>query len=98
MRQTLKNLGQAAPILLFIASMAGCSSSNIRSDYDRGTDFGAYKTYNFIDGAGPDYEGYQKRDCRAIRGNRNYSSTTMTRALMPSLVPSWPKRSSTICR
>ncbi|MEE8308084.1 MAG: DUF4136 domain-containing protein [Gammaproteobacteria bacterium] len=52
-------LFRALILLLIGYAVSGCSSSNIRSDYDRGTDFGAYKTYNFIDGAGPDYEGYQ---------------------------------------
>lgn len=59
MEGTLKNFGQIAPILLFVICMAGCSSSNIRSDYDHTADFGSYKTYDFIEGAGPDYEGYE---------------------------------------
>ena len=47
-------------LLLAIAYvLGGCSTSNIRSDYDPDVDFGAYETYNFIDGAGPDYEGYE---------------------------------------
>jgi len=47
-------------ILLFIASLAGCSSGGkLRSDYDHGTDFGAYQTWNFIEDAGPDYDGYE---------------------------------------
>lgn len=44
---------------LLIAS--GCSTTNIRSDYDPNADFGSYETWNFIDGAGPDdgeYEGF----------------------------------------
>lgn len=47
-------------LLLLLATMAfgGCSSSNIRSDYDRAVDFAQYRTYNFIQGAGPDREGY----------------------------------------
>jgi len=40
-------------------AVSGCSSSNIRSDYDHDANFGAYKTYNFIEGAGSDYEGYE---------------------------------------
>jgi len=48
-------------VLVFLIGYAvsGCSSNNIRSDYDHDADFGAYKTYDFIDGAGPDYEGYE---------------------------------------
>ena len=47
-------------VLIFLASLAGCSSSGkLRSDYDHGADFGAYKTWDFIDGAGPDYQGYE---------------------------------------
>lgn len=35
--------------LLMIAYLSGCASSpKIRSDYDRGVDFGSYKTYNFM--------------------------------------------------
>jgi hypothetical protein len=52
-------------ILLIIAGLAGCSSSGtLRSDYDRGADFGAYQTWNFIDGAGPDHRGYESRFTR----------------------------------
>jgi len=47
-------------ILMFFASMAGCSSGgSIIGDYDPGNDFGAYQTWDFIEGAGPDYEGYE---------------------------------------
>jgi hypothetical protein len=47
-------------ILVFFGGLAGCSSSGtLRSDYDHSADFGAYKTWNFMDGAGPDYEGYE---------------------------------------
>jgi len=44
--------------LLIGAAMGGCSSNNIRSDYDHDADFGAYETYNFIDGASANREGY----------------------------------------
>ena len=50
---------RAAILLLVGYALGGCSSSNIRSDYDQDVDFGTYKTYDFIDGAGPDYEGYE---------------------------------------
>ena len=54
------NLLRIAVILLFIAGIAGCSSGGkLRSDYDRGADFGSYQTWNFIEDAGPDYAGYE---------------------------------------
>ncbi|RLA33067.1 MAG: DUF4136 domain-containing protein, partial [Gammaproteobacteria bacterium] len=47
-------------ILIFFASMAGCSSGpSIIGDYDPGNNFGAYQTWDFIEDAGPDYEGYE---------------------------------------
>ena len=47
-------------ILLFVAGVAGCSSSaTLRSDYDHGANFGAYQTWDFIEDAGPDYAGYE---------------------------------------
>ena len=49
-----------AVLLAVIAALAGCSSGGkLRSDYDPGADFGAYKTWNFIEDAGPDYAGYE---------------------------------------
>jgi hypothetical protein len=46
--------------MLLAFSIAGCASGpDIRSDYDRTANFGAYNTYNFVDGAGPDYGEYQ---------------------------------------
>ncbi len=54
------NLLRIAVILLFIGGIAGCSSGGkLRSDYDRGADFGSYQTWNFIEDAGPDYAGYE---------------------------------------
>ena len=39
---------------------AGCSSGpNLRSAYDDSVDFSQYKTYNYIDGAGPNSDNYQ---------------------------------------
>jgi len=43
-------------LILSVCAFAGCASTpDVRSDYDAGADFGAYNTYNFIEGAGPDY-------------------------------------------
>jgi hypothetical protein len=47
-------------ILLLFAGLGGCASKpDLRFDYDRSADFGAYKTWNFIKDAGPDYAGYE---------------------------------------
>ena len=48
----------AASMLLVFAS--GCSSqSKLRSAYDDSVDFSQYNTYNYIEGAGPNSDGYQ---------------------------------------
>jgi hypothetical protein len=45
--------------LVFI-SLGGCASGpNIMYDYDRSADFGSYRTYNFMEGAGPETGDYQ---------------------------------------
>jgi len=45
---------------LFMFSISGCASGpKVMTDYDKAADFGSYKTYNFVDGAGPDYGEYQ---------------------------------------
>ena len=47
-------------IAMLALFLSACSSApDIRSDYDRAADFSGYRTYNFIDGAGPDGQGYQ---------------------------------------
>ena len=49
-----------AVLLLLAAAFTGCSSgAKIRSDYDHTANFGAYKTYNFMEGAGPESNSYQ---------------------------------------
>ena len=48
--------GIAMPALLLTACASG---PNVRSDYDKSADFGSYSTYAFMDGAGPDGDGYQ---------------------------------------
>lgn len=45
--------------ILAVLTLVGCATSNIRYDYDESVDFGQYKTYDFMPGAGPDDEGYQ---------------------------------------
>lgn len=48
----------AATMLIFFAS--GCSSqAKLRSAYDDSVDFSQYKTYNYIEGAGPNSDNYQ---------------------------------------
>jgi len=45
---------------LAITALGGCASGpNIIYDYDRSANFGAYRTYNFMEGAGPDTGDYQ---------------------------------------
>jgi len=48
----------AASMLVVFAS--GCSSqAKLRSAYDDSVDFSQYNTYNYIEGAGPNSDGYQ---------------------------------------
>jgi hypothetical protein len=47
-------------LALAFISLGGCASGgNILYDYDRSADFGAYRTYNFFENAGPDAGDYQ---------------------------------------
>jgi hypothetical protein len=47
-------------ILLAVLAITGCASvPNVLTDYDRDADFGAYHTYNFVEGAGPDHGNVQ---------------------------------------
>ena len=47
-------------LITLLALASGCSSTgNLRSDYDPRADFGAYKTYNFMENAGPEGGNYQ---------------------------------------
>ena len=48
-------------VLLFMGyALAGCASGpDILVDYDDNAPFGSYKTYNFMEGAGPDHGNYQ---------------------------------------
>lgn len=48
-----------ASVLLAAISMTGCSSGNLRSDYDKRIDFSQYRTYNYYEGAGPEADDYQ---------------------------------------
>jgi len=58
-RQQLGNSGGLLLILAFI-SLGGCASGgNIIYDYDHGADFSSYRTYNFMQGAGPNTGDYQ---------------------------------------
>ena len=50
---------KAAFAVLVLFMLGGCASDNIRADYDRTVDFSKYNTYNYIEGAGPDNEGYE---------------------------------------
>lgn len=47
-------------ISLLVLFASGCSSqSKLRSAYDDSVDFSQYKTYNYIEGAGPNSDNYQ---------------------------------------
>ena len=59
----IKNLSatlRLASVTTFMAGLAACASTaSIYSDFDPAVDFASYKTWNFFDNAGPDYEGYE---------------------------------------
>jgi hypothetical protein len=58
-QQRLKPISRLV-LILSASAFAGCASSpDIMSDYDPGANFGVYNTYNFVEGAGPDYGNYQ---------------------------------------
>jgi hypothetical protein len=47
-------------LLLIALSFSGCASGpKVMTDYDKTAEFGSYTTYNFVEGAGPDYGEYQ---------------------------------------
>lgn len=55
----MKKIVTIASLLLMSASLTGCASGNLRSDYDKSVDFSQYNTYNFYEGAGPESDAYQ---------------------------------------
>ena len=60
MRIKFSRLVTSLVALLMIANLSGCASGpKIRSDHDQSADFGAYKTYNFMEHPTPDsYESF----------------------------------------
>jgi len=58
-QQPLKKLSSYVLVVSACAVASCASSPDIISDYDQGANFAAYNTYNFVDGAGPDYSNYQ---------------------------------------
>ena len=48
-----------AGVVLGALAVSGCSTTDIRSDYDDNVDFGRYTTYNFYEDAGPESTNYQ---------------------------------------
>ena len=52
--------------VLLAFSLTGCASSGkLRSDYDQDADFGAYRTYNFMEHDGDDqYQSLFHQKCR----------------------------------
>jgi hypothetical protein len=60
MIQFLQRTFKTSTVLFLLAVSAGCASgAKINSDYDGTADFGSYKTWEFIEDAGPDYDGYE---------------------------------------
>jgi hypothetical protein len=60
MPQEKQRVSEFIVLMLVACALGGCSSGpNIRADYDRSADFGSYKTYNFMEGAGPENSSYQ---------------------------------------
>ncbi|MDH4049716.1 MAG: DUF4136 domain-containing protein [Gammaproteobacteria bacterium] len=59
----MTNIPKSLPLIalaLVVTTVSACSSGgSIRSDYDREADFSMYRTYDFMEGAGPDREGYE---------------------------------------
>ena len=55
----LRPLSKVVGLALIAMAASGCSSNNIRSDYDPSADFSQYETYNFFSDAGPDDTNYQ---------------------------------------
>lgn len=57
---TSKTIMRFFTISLLVVFASGCSSqSKLRSAYDDSIDFSQYKTYNYIEGAGPNSDNYQ---------------------------------------
>lgn len=60
MSNSISSFFRRGAVLTLVASLAACSTgASIYSDFDPSTDFASYKTWNFFDDAGPDYEGYE---------------------------------------
>ena len=60
MPERKRRISESIILMLVAGALGGCSSGpNIRADYDRSADFGSYKTYNFMEGAGPENSSYQ---------------------------------------
>ena len=51
---------QFIAVFMLVAFATGCSSqAKLRSAYDDSVDFSQYKTYNYVEGAGPNSDEYQ---------------------------------------
>ena len=60
MRNQPSHVSGIVVLLLGMLALSGCASGpDIMYDYDRTADFGAYRTYNFIERAGPHNGQYQ---------------------------------------
>lgn len=58
--QPISSFSAILAMALSLLLLAGCASGGkIMYDYDHGADFGQYRTYNFMENAGPDTGNYQ---------------------------------------
>jgi hypothetical protein len=55
----IRKSGFSIGLIALAVLSTGCSTSNLRSDYDRSADFGSYETYNFMENAGPRSGNYE---------------------------------------
>lgn len=56
---TIIRFFRTTALIAAAGAVTGCASDNIRSDFDRDADFSEYRTYNYIEGAGPDTDRYE---------------------------------------
>jgi hypothetical protein len=60
MARPIRNFVRIFVALFFLANFAACASgAKINGSYDDSADFGSYQTWDFIEDAGPDYDGYE---------------------------------------
>jgi hypothetical protein len=87
----IRKSGFSIGLIALAVLSTGCSTSNLRSDYDRSADFGSYETYNFMENAGPrsgNYESffsqYMVEAITIEMEKRGYVSAAMATAPKPT--------------